>query len=92
MPVNLSPREWLSVDELGLNYEEVQRARRACRWLRVARCPQPGLREFLVERLAKQSPALAAKINRFGDRQMEDLCRAIMARQGRSLGVLRADQ
>jgi hypothetical protein len=80
------------VNTLALTYEEVQQVCRACRWLRVVRCPQPELRAFLVERLAKQSPALAAKISQLGDRQMEGLCRAIRDKQGRSLGLLRADR
>jgi hypothetical protein len=65
------------VKDLDLNYEELQRVRRACRLIRINQCPQPHLREFLAHRLGEQAPALAAKIQQLDDGQMESLCRVV---------------
>src|SRR5689334_22797910 len=56
------------VDEPVLNAEEVERALRACAWVRVTADFYPLLRPFLRARLT-EDPALAAKVSRLDNSQ-----------------------
>ncbi len=69
------------VNQSGLTYEEFQQACRACRWIRITRCPQGYLREFLASRVETETPHLAAKIRQLADQEFVHLCLAIKDQQ-----------
>jgi len=69
------------VEALGLSVREIREAVRACAHVRVPDPPPPYLQQFLVRRLERDDPRLAAKIADLVPGRCAELFRLVRALQ-----------
>jgi hypothetical protein len=59
---------------LGLTLVELMELVRTCDAIEIEECTPPYLRDFIAKRLDADFPALAAKVRKFDDPQLDAIC------------------